>query len=403
MGGHLPHIPVGVGAVGDTLVHGGGATGGCGVHTAIGVAQLVHTGGGEGLAVQLGEAQAGDVGASTQAEAVGDPVVPCGGAGGGGVVPLPTLLHLGSGAATGRGGGPSHFDALAHGGGVGVLALGLEPVAPHRGLGGVPVTIVVQDGDVDPGVRGPVGVVVALLGALQPVAVAVGVLPCPPGIPPADVLVGGEQPGVAGAGSAGGVVVGVLVHAEPPGLHRVGDALVPGGGDGVGCRVVLVTRGAVTGCPDVYQVWAGVPRGVRLGTTAEGTSRVQGVLAGVLDDHVALLLGVVTAPVLGSPLNWDGGAGVVVQLVGLDTRATNGTGTGVPALGVVLAVEQPVPVVSVHVALAVAVIPATGVVHVDISSHKVGSHGGRGHQDGSKGADHDGWCEAAGVATSTML
>mmetsp|Transcript_14683 Transcript_14683/g.44114 ORF Transcript_14683/g.44114 Transcript_14683/m.44114 type:complete len:704 (-) Transcript_14683:218-2329(-) len=254
----------------------------------------------------------------------------------------------------------------------------------------IELRVVRQDGDVDPRARRPVGIVVALLGALEAAAVAVGVLASAAHVAPPNVLVGRPEPVVA-LGAAVEVVVGVaLVHAE---AARVvgGHGTVGVVRDGVRRRVVRVVGDAIARRCHHAVILGGVARealaalhaGVavrraraRLGPAGRRPGirrrarpeRVERVLAGVLDDDVALHAAVRAAAVLVCPFDDHLAALVVVHARALVVdegrdavlvaalRPAHGAGAGVAAGGVVLGVEEPVAVVAVRVLLAVSVV-----------------------------------------------
>mmetsp|Transcript_10702 Transcript_10702/g.37840 ORF Transcript_10702/g.37840 Transcript_10702/m.37840 type:complete len:266 (+) Transcript_10702:2613-3410(+) len=245
--------------------------------------------------------------------------------------------------------------------------------------------VVRQHSDVDPRARRPVWVVVALLWALEAAAVAVGVLPCAARVVAAHVLVRRVETLVALRTLAELIVREALVHAEAARLRSVGRRRRGVVGDRVRRVVVRVARDAVARRravaarrkrlpPDVRR--RALRRRVRPGVV---DLRVRGVGARVLDDDLAVRLRIVAAAVLVRPLDGDDGALVEVELFGLreaveerlavlvlHVLAADGAGAGVASLCVVLRVEEPVAIVAVHVALAVAVVGPARVVQVHI-------------------------------------
>eukprot|EP00968_Pinguiococcus_pyrenoidosus_P012008 scaffold1016_cov258-Pinguiococcus_pyrenoidosus.AAC.12 len=179
--------------------------------------------------------------------------------------------------------------------------------------------VVGQHGDVDPGTGRPVGVVVALLGALQAAAVAVGVLAGSAAVVAADALVGRPETAVAPSALAHFVVAVGLVHAVAPRGRRVGHGRLEVVGNGVGSGVVVVGGNAISRRGDVptgAELLGGVV--VRLAGDVGvhvAALGVSGALVHVLQHDVALGLGVAAAAVLVGPLDEQVGAFVVVHLL----------------------------------------------------------------------------------------
>jgi len=137
-----------------------------------------------------------------------------------------------------------------------------------------------QDSNVPPGGWGPVGIVVSLFGALKSVSISVVVLSGVNSLVSVQVSyflsVGNKESLVSLSGVASIVVVSVLVHSVEK--DSVGIS---------GRNTVSIVRNSISGGS----------------ITNSGGSRIIGVRAHVLDNQVAVHLGVLSATVLHGPLN----------------------------------------------------------------------------------------------------
>lgn len=209
--------------------------------------------------------------------------------------------------------------------GLDVLRLGLVESTPGLVRG--------EDGNVYPGSGGPVGIIVPLLGALKSVSISVVVLSGVHGSSTIEVSlsssVGNKETLVSVSGVAGIEVASWLVHSKLQ--HTSGIFLSDSSlsvRDGVSVSSISNT---------------GIRRSVR-------------VAAHVLNDKVAIHLGVSSATVLVGPLNGEERTFI----------EAHGRSIAVSSLGIVLRIVQSVSIVSVLVGLVQTVVGPSRVLHVKV-------------------------------------
>jgi len=198
--------------------------------------------------------------------------------------------------------------------------------------------VVSQDGNISPRSRVPVGIIISLFGAFITISVSI-------------VVLSGED-----SSSSSSIKVALLFSVGNKETH-------------VSFSVLAVLVVLVRLVHSVEQVSVGIKSSGRSGVIVNGIGGgtisnsdhriIIGVGANVLDNHVAIHLGVSTATVLSGPFNSQLRALVVGH------SGTN----AVTSLGVVLGVEQSVTIVSVGIGFIQSVIGASWSVHVAITSH----------------------------------
>jgi hypothetical protein len=198
-----------------------------------------------------------------------------------------------------------------------------------------------QDGNISPWRRMPVGIIVTFFGAFVAVSVSVVVLAGEDGSTSSGVQiaflfsVGNEETHVSLSVLAVLVVFVGLVHS----VEEISVTIEGRGRSGI---VLNGISGSTISYEDV-----GIS--IRVG-------------ADVLNNHVAIHSGVLTATVLSGPFN-----GQLRSLV-----VGHGGTDAITSLGVVLGVKQSVSIVSVGIGFIQSVVGASGLVHVQITVN--GSH-----------------------------
>lgn len=194
-------------------------------------------------------------------------------------------------------------------------------------------SIVGQDGDISPGGRSPVRVVVSFFGAFETTSITVVVLSSASRIALVEVSIIDPQSTISSSGSTSLVIFEVLVK----GIKEVSIAVYSNGTSFVSSDTI--GRGSVTNT----NIWFCV---------RETTH--------VLDDEVAHQFAIRAATMLVRPFHLEKRT-FIVGHSGSQTVAT---------FGIVLRIPRSVVVLVIHIRLVVSVIRTTRIVHVKVTSHK---------------------------------